>query len=255
MHSSFDERGTLRQHSQIDTKVNAELLVTRQSEKRISFTPRLCYNQAGESVDLTQVKAAFEKMVRLSRQCEEQKDTGPLTNVAELPFKTGLCDKPEDPFYNPVLGCTPKKVQKAVDEFVQFCFRAAAENDPDRVWHPPEDPHIAMYMSVILTTPLYTWAIGPDGKRHRVLVDSGSAISLLSDIIGLDTSKEFKLDDSVKPITVRGVDPTSTLRSKGVVSFPLHFPVREFTDQKLWSQEDSRHAYTIYTMWTQTELG
>ena len=53
-----------RKQSQVDTKVNAELLVTHKSEKRIIFTPRLCYKQVGESVDLTQVKAAFETMVK-----------------------------------------------------------------------------------------------------------------------------------------------------------------------------------------------
>ena len=74
-------------------------------------------------------------------------------------------------------------------------------------------------------------------------MDSGSAISLVSDISGIRKSREFKLDESTKPIRVRGVDPGSTLSSSGTVSFPLKFPVREFTDAQLFSKEDCRYAH------------
>ena len=244
LYNVYDDQGVLRNQCEENTVINADIRVIHKSERKIIFRPRLCYLQGGAMIDLSQMKVAFETMVSLSRQCSDAKDSVPVS-AAELAYKKGICDDPGDPFYDPKSSHTPECVQEAINEFIQFCFTAIAEGDLDRVWMPPKNPDTAIYMSVVLTTPMYTWAIGPDGKRHRVLLDSGSAISLVSDISNLRTSRDFKLDESVNPITVRGVDPGSTLRSRGMVSFPLKFPVQEFIGARLFSEEDSRNAYTI----------
>ena len=195
-------------------------------------------------VDLTQV-AAFETLAKVTRKWIDTEDCEKLTSVADLPWLPGICDAPGDPFYSPVLGSIPSNVQEAVDEFVRFCATAIKEGDPDRAWNPPKDSVVATYMSMILTTPLYTWAIDPTGARVRVLLDSGSAISLIADIKNLRGSLGFTLDESGPPITVRGVDPGSSLRSSGIVSFPLKFPVQEFTGGKRAENEGTKSAYTI----------
>jgi hypothetical protein len=50
--------------------------------------------------------------------------------------------------------------------------------------------------------------------------------------------KEFKLNESTRPIKIRGVDPGSTLGSSGTVSVPPKFPVREPNEASLVSTPD-----------------
>ena len=108
-------------------------------------------------VDLTQT-AAFETLVGLTRQWSDIKDPERATAVSDLPWKSGIMDEPGDLMYEP-LESIPDNVQDAVKQFVEFCATAIGEGDPDRMWKPPEDPVVAAFMSVILTTPLYGWAI------------------------------------------------------------------------------------------------
>jgi hypothetical protein len=240
-HRSFDANGVLRNQSELRTAIHTALNVTHRSNRKITLNPRVCYRKDGTTVDLTQT-AAFETLVRLTRQLEQNDSDGP-TEVSDLPWVPGICDEPGDPFYEPV--SIPKNVLEAVDEFIESCVTAIREGDPNRVWTPPTDSAVATYMSIVLTTPLYTWAIGPTGGRIKVLLDSGSAISLIPDIKGIESSSEFCLDKSAPSITVRGVDPGSCLRSGGIVSFPLKFPVQEFEDGEQNGSKDSRSAYTI----------
>ena len=240
-HKSYWPNGVLKNQSDLRTTIHTAVNVAHRSNIKIKLNPRVCYRKDGTSVDLTQT-AAFETLVRLTRQLEQNGSDGP-TEVSDLPWVPGMCDEPGDPFYEPVE--IPKNVHEAVDEFIESCVTAIKEGDPSRVWKPPTDSSVATYMSIVLTTPLYTWAIGPNGVRIKVLLDSGSAISLIPNTKDIESSSEFILDKSAPSITVRGVDPGSCLKSGGIVSFPLRFPVQEFEDQKQTGSENSRNAYTI----------
>ena len=244
-HKSYDANGVLRNQSELRTSVRAVTNVTHISKRKITLNPRVCYRKDGTRVDLTQT-AAFETLVRLTRQISDTDDPERPTEVSDLPWMPGICDVPGDPFYDPV--DVPKNVLQAVYEFVELCATAIKEGDPNRAWKPPTDPEVATYMSIVLTTPLYTWAIGPNGVRIKVLLDSGSAISLIPNTKEIESSSEFSLDKSAPSITVRGVDPGSSLRSGGIVSFPLKFPVQAFTTQangKPTGREGDGDAYTI----------
>ena len=136
LHYRFDETGTLRDQSEVSTFISADITVTSESKTKITFTPRLCYLAGGDSVDLVKT-AAYETMVRLSRNCLERDHSGPSVSAAELPFRAGICDESGDPFYSPIPGCTPECVQKEIIDLVQFCATAVAEKDPIERGSPP----------------------------------------------------------------------------------------------------------------------